>query len=86
MATKTFEFKKLDEHKFFLDVSGLSCPLPQLYTKKSLEKIEEGDTLEVVFDNPSSSETIRHMCDKQGHELLSNTDDGGKYVYIIEKG
>ena len=82
MAVK---FEKKEEGKYMLDVCGFVCPHPQIYTKKSLEKIESGDELEVVFDNPSSGETIVQMCDAAGHEMSDLQKDGSKLVYIITK-
>lgn len=83
MAVK---FEKKAEGNYMLDVCGFVCPHPQIYTKKSLEKINPGDTLEVVFDNPSSGETIIQMCDSQGHEVMEKKQDGSKLIYVIKKG
>jgi tRNA 2-thiouridine synthesizing protein A len=83
MAVK---FQKKDEGNFTLDVCGFVCPHPQIYTKKSLEKIGSGDVLEVVFDNPSSGETIVQMCEASGHEVMEKKQEGGKLVYVIKKG
>ena len=82
MAVK---FEKKDDGVYMLDVCGFVCPHPQIYTKKSLEKIGEGAVLEVVFDNPSSGETIIQMCEAQGHEMLEETKEGSKLVYRIKK-
>ena len=46
------------------------CPHPQLYTKKALEKMKEGEVLAIVFDNPSSGESIAAMLDTIGDEVL----------------
>lgn len=78
-------FEKVGEGSFLLDVCGYVCPHPQIYTKKSLEKIGEGDTLEVVYDNPSSGETMVQMCDQAGHEILEHKREGGKVVLRIRK-
>lgn len=80
------KFEKLDDGKYALDVSGLVCPHPQLYCKKSLEKIQEGDILEITFDNASSGMTIEQMCDKQGDEILEKREQDGKFLFVIEKG
>jgi len=79
------KFEKLGEGKYLLDVCGYVCPHPQIYTKKSLEKMSAGDLLELVFDNPSSGETIVQMCDQAGHEIKEKKQEGSKLIYIIEK-
>jgi len=80
------KFNKVDDTNYSLDVCGFVCPHPQLYTKKSLEKINEGDILSVVFDNPSSKETIIQMVEAAGNEILEQKTEGGKIYMKIEKG
>lgn len=82
MAVK---FEKLSEGVYSLDCCGYVCPHPQIYTKKMLEKIKAGDLLEVVFDNPSSAESISAMCDGSDNEIEEKTSDGGKYIFKIRK-
>ncbi len=80
------KFEKTGEGKYMLDVCGYVCPHPQIYCKKSLEKMAEGEVLEMVFDNPSSAETIIQMLDQAGHELKEKKKEGGKIIFVIEKG
>jgi len=76
---------KKEEGIYTLDCQGYVCPHPQIYTKKILEKIAPGNVLEVVFDNPSSSESITAMCANAGHEIFERENSGGKYVFKIRK-
>jgi len=80
------KFEKKGEGEYLLDMQGYVCPHPQLYTKKSLEKMSPGDVLELIFDNPSSSESIAAMCENVGNEITSKQMDEGKYTWIIKKG
>ncbi len=80
------KFEKTGEGTYILDVCGYVCPHPQLYAKKSLEKIAEGEVIEVIFDNPSSKETIVQMCEQAGNEILEDKSEGGKLILKIEKG
>lgn len=82
MAVK---FERKSDGGFFLDVTGYVCPHPQLYTKKALEKMAVGDTLEVVFDNPSSAESISAMCDATGDEIVERNAEQGTYRWKIKK-
>lgn len=79
------KFEKKSEGLYTLDVCGYVCPHPQLYTKKALEKMTAGETLELVFDNPSSGESIAAMCDNIGNKIVEKTSQSGKYVWKIEK-
>jgi tRNA 2-thiouridine synthesizing protein A len=79
------KFEKKDEGHYVLDVLGYVCPHPQIYTKKALEILNSGDVLEVVFDNPSSSESISAMCDTSGNEIVEKNQEGGKFIFKIKK-
>lgn len=79
------KFEKISDDRFMLDVKGYVCPHPQLYTKKALAKIESGDLLQVIFDNPSSGESIAAMCDITGDEIVDRKQEGGQYIWDIEK-
>ncbi len=80
------KFEKKGDGVYMLDVCGYVCPHPQIYCKKSLEKIGEGEVLEMTFDNPSSAETIVQMLDQAGHDLMEKKNEGGKIVFKIKKG
>ena len=80
------KFEKTGDNTYSLDVCGYVCPHPQMYTKKSLQKMEEGDILSLIFDNPSSKETIIQMVEAQGDEILEEKIEGGKIYLEIEKG
>jgi len=79
------KFEKKSEGLYVLDVCGYVCPHPQLYTKKALAKMTAGETLELVFDNPSSGESIAAMCDSIGNQIVEKTSQSGKYVWKIKK-
>lgn len=79
------KFEKSDDNHYKLDVTGYVCPHPQIYTKKALSKINSGDHLEVMFDNPSSGESIQTMCENNGDEIVNQAKDGGAFVWDIVK-
>lgn len=78
-------FTKKEEGVYSLDVTGYVCPHPQIYTKKALEKIHCGEVLEVIFDNPSSSESVSAMCDSNGNEIIEKIANAGKFTFKIKK-
>lgn len=80
------KFNKKSEGVYTLDCQGYVCPHPQIYTKKMLEKIHSGDILEVMFDNPSSSESITDMCSGSGNEIIKKNVSNGMYIFTIRKG
>ena len=83
MAVK---FEKIREGAYMLDVQGYVCPHPQLYTKKAMEKLKQGEILELVFDNPSSGESIMAMCQTDGNEIVERVrQDGNSQRWRIRK-
>jgi len=83
MAVK---FEKTGDGDYMLDVTGYTCPHPQMYTKKALQKIEPGEVLTLVFDNASSGESVISMCESEGNELFERSDSGGTFTWKIRKG
>lgn len=47
-----------------VDCLGVSCPRPQLMTKKAIGEVAIGEVIEVLADNPSSVEALPPMCDE----------------------
>lgn len=79
------KFEKKTEGVYQLDVKGYVCPHPQIYTKKALEKLSSGDILEVIFDNPSSGESIATMCENTDDEIIEKKQESGQFLWNIQK-
>jgi len=80
------KFDKVSEGHYQLDVCGYVCPHPQMYTKKALQKLASGDLLTLLFDNPSSGESILSMCESEGNEVFEREDGEGSFSWKIRKG
>lgn len=80
------KFEKTGDSQYTLDVTGFTCPHPQMYTKKALQKISDGESLSLCFDNPSSGEAIRSMCEGEGHRVEEKEEQDGSFVWEIVKG
>lgn len=68
-----------------LDASGLNCPLPILKTKKALSKMEVGKILDVISTDAGSVKDISSFCNQTSNKLISSVEEGGKYIFTIEK-
>ncbi len=68
-----------------LDASGLSCPLPLLKAKQSLNRMAAGEVLKVIATDAGSVRDFKAFTDQAGHELLESTETSGRYIYIIRK-
>ena len=68
-----------------LDVLGETCPYPQLYTKKKLEKMSFGSVLEVITDHPpAAEETIPGYCKDMNYPFVIKKE-GAVYKIVIKK-
>lgn len=59
-----------------LDLRGLKCPLPALFTRKALAKAAPGTRLEVLTDDPMAPIDVPHMCRQEGYEVVTVERDG----------
>jgi len=72
--------------KATLDAKGLSCPLPVVKARLEMDKLGSGDVLQVLATDPGSVADFANWTKMSGHELVSSSDDGGVYTYLIKKG
>jgi tRNA 2-thiouridine synthesizing protein A len=68
-----------------LDASGLNCPMPILKTKKALKQMDVGQILEVISTDAGSVKDLEAFCNQTGNILLDTSEDGGKYIFRVEK-
>jgi tRNA 2-thiouridine synthesizing protein A len=70
-----------------LDATGLSCPLPVLKARKTLQSMTLGQTLEVLATDPGAVEDFPDFCRTAGHRLLeTSTIEQNVYRFIIQNG
>ena len=69
-----------------LDVTGLKCPMPVLKTKVQFKKMNEGEILEVISNDPGSKKDLPAWAEKTGNRVLSLEENGeGVYRFFLEK-
>ncbi|EIJ34816.1 sulfurtransferase TusA family protein [Thiothrix nivea] len=68
-----------------LDARGLNCPLPILRTKKALNSLQTGDTLQIQASDPGSVKDMQAFCQQTGNELVSSNDSNGEFSFLIRK-
>lgn len=69
-----------------IDAIGSFCPLPVLMAIRAMRRLEPGQRLELVGDDPGIAEDIPRWCKKSGHVLVDLIDDLGTVTCLIEKG
>ena len=67
-----------------LDAKRLNCPLPIVKTKKMLNEVPHGGTLEVLTTDPGSVADMASFCRTTGNELVESTKDGDVFRFVIK--
>ena len=69
-----------------LDLRGVKCPLNWAHAKVRLERMERGQVLELVLDDPRGARDIPRAAEAEGYAMLSSeTLEGGIFRLRIEK-
>jgi len=68
-----------------LDCIGLYCPEPVYRTRQEMEKLQVGDVLEIIADDPASAEDIPRWAKRAGHELLEMRREGSQIYFLVKK-
>ena len=75
----------MSESEKKLDVRGLYCLSPVMQTVVELAKMQTGQTLVVLADDPAAEDDISDMCRTRGHELVDLKKNGNDLEFIIKK-
>jgi len=76
--------QKIKVHSI-LNCRGLYCPVPVSNTREEIDKLEPGQILQVVTDDPASLEDIPRWAKRIGHTLIDVWKDGDNFYFIIKK-
>ncbi|WP_298943456.1 sulfurtransferase TusA [uncultured Psychromonas sp.] len=69
-----------------LDALGLRCPEPVMVIRKTVRKLETGDLLEIIADDPATTRDIPSFCRFMEHQLIEAQIETTPYRYLIKKG
>jgi tRNA 2-thiouridine synthesizing protein A len=72
-------------HDKELDARGLNCPLPILRAKKALGELASGQVLRIVATDPGSVKDFEAFTKQTGNELISSSDSGKEFSFLIRK-
>jgi TusA-related sulfurtransferase len=68
-----------------LDCVGLYCPEPVFRTRQEIDKLEPGEVLEVVADDPAAEEDIPRLVKRLGLELVETQKEDDLIRFVIRK-
>ena len=69
-----------------LDVLGHYCPVPVSLTRKALAKLDGGDVLLVLTDDPETMHDLPILIARLGHRMVDVLKEAGEFRFIIEVG
>lgn len=59
-----------------LDCVGLFCPMPIVKTKQEIQKIQSGQILEILADDPGFEKDLPAWCNMTGEKFLGMEKEG----------
>ena len=68
-----------------LDCVGLYCPEPVFRTRQEIDKLQVGEVLEVVADDPAAEEDIPRLVKRLGLELVEMHKENDVIYFFIKK-
>jgi len=68
-----------------LDIRGIKCPMVTYEVSKEIKKLDSGDTLEVLANDPGAKKDVPAWSRVTGNELLETTEDEGVIRFFIKK-
>ncbi len=68
-----------------LDLKGLKCPLPALFTKRALRRAPQGTQIEIETDDPLAPIDVPHMCRQENFEIIRVSRNGNIARMVLRK-
>jgi TusA-related sulfurtransferase len=68
-----------------LDTFGLLCPMPIIKTAARIKKMERGEVLKVLSDDPGILEDMPAWCITSGNELITIEQIGDEFHAYVRK-
>jgi tRNA 2-thiouridine synthesizing protein A len=69
-----------------LDARHLKCPLPIMKTKRAIDGIDVGATLEVLATDPGAPDDFVAFADATGHVLVAQESAGdGVFRFLLRR-
>ena len=68
-----------------LDCIGLYCPEPVFRTRQEIDRMNVGQVLEVIADDPAAEADIQSLMKRTGHELIEMRKEDDYIHFLIKK-
>jgi len=68
-----------------LDCVGLYCPEPVFRTRQEIDKLDVGEVLKVIADDPAAEEDIPRLVKRLEQQLVEMRKEKDQFHFIIKK-
>lgn len=68
-----------------LDALGLRCPEPVMMVRLQMRKMQVGETLLIIADDPATTRDIPAFCHFMDHQLVASAATELPYRYLVKK-
>jgi tRNA 2-thiouridine synthesizing protein A len=82
-AASTSLYSNADKH---LNAIGLRCPEPVMMIRLAVRKMQQGETLTIVADDPATTRDVPSFCRFMQHTLVASDIESTPFTYLIRKG
>ncbi len=69
-----------------LNALGLRCPEPVMLVRKTIRKMNAGEVLLIIADDPATVRDIPSFCQFMDHQLLQSQTEKIPFQYWVQKG
>lgn len=77
---------KSDVQKIVINACGLQCPGPIMQVFKAMQKMHDGEYLEISVTDPGFTKDISSWCEKTGNTLVSLNREENSFRCLLKKG
>ena len=74
------------EHDESVDCLNMRCPRPIVEMAKRMRKMQPGQVLELVANDPVAKKDVPGWCEDTGNEFLGREDEDTRFKFYIRKG
>ena len=74
--------------KFFVDITGVVCPITFVKTKVAIEELEDGQVIEVKMREDEPVRNVPRRLKEEEHKVILavNNHDGTFTIYVEKSG
>jgi TusA-related sulfurtransferase len=69
-----------------IDTSGYSCPIPLAMISRKLKKMQVGESVKIISDDPGFKKHITIWSYETGNQLVEFKREGLSYITLVQKG